>query len=64
VMFAAPASISPGSLAAGGNRCTDHCADKYKIMRDGCRIIPFKTERKICERRAKEAKQDCKHECR
>jgi hypothetical protein len=51
-------------LAAGGNRCTDHCADRYKIAKDGCRVIPFKTERKICERRAKEVKEDCKHRCR
>ena len=49
---------------AGGNRCTDRCADRYKVRRDACRLIPFKTERKICERRAKEAKEDCKHRCR
>ena len=64
VMLAGPASIAPDSLAAGGNRCTDHCADRYKITKDGCRVIPFKTERKICERRAKEVKEDCKHRCR
>ena len=63
-MLAGPASIAPESLAAGGNRCTDHCADRYKIAKDGCRAIPFKTERKICERRAKEVKEDCKHRCR
>ena len=50
--------------AGGGNRCTDHCADVYKVKKDACRLIPFKTERKICERRAKEAKDDCKHRCR
>ena len=49
---------------AGGNRCTDHCADVYKVRKDACKLIPFKTERKICERRAKEAKEDCKHRCR
>jgi hypothetical protein len=63
-IVAGPASLSPGSLAAGGNRCTDHCADRYKIAKDACRVIPFKTERKICERRAKEVKEDCKHRCR
>ena len=47
--------------AGGGNRCTDHCADVYKVRKDACRLIPFKNERKICERRAKEAKDDCKH---
>jgi hypothetical protein len=47
-----------------GNRCTDHCADIFKVKRDACRLIPFKTERKICERRAKEAKDDCKRRCR
>jgi hypothetical protein len=50
--------------AGGGNRCTDHCADIYKVKKDACKLIPFKTERKICERRAKEAKDDCKHRCR
>jgi hypothetical protein len=50
--------------AGGGNRCTDHCADRYKIAKDACRLIPLKTERKICERRAKEVKEDCKHRCR
>ena len=50
--------------AGGGNRCTDHCADRYKVAKDACRLIPLKTERKICERRAKEAKEDCKHRCR
>ncbi len=49
--------------AGGGNRCTDHCADTYKVRRDACRLIPLRTERKICERRAKEAKSDCKHRC-
>ena len=53
-----------GSTSEAGNRCTDHCADIYKVKRDACRLIPFKTERKICERRAKEAKNDCKHRCR
>ena len=52
------------ATAGGGNRCTDHCADRYKVAKDACRLIPFKTERKICERRAKENKNDCKHRCR
>jgi hypothetical protein len=46
-----------------GNRCTDHCADRYRVKKDACGLIPFKHERKICERRAKEAKNDCKHRC-
>jgi hypothetical protein len=46
------------------SRCTDRCADNYRMKKDACRMIPFKTERKICERRAKEAKKDCKHRCR
>ena len=50
--------------AGGGNRCTDHCADIYRVKKDACKLIPYKTERKICERRAKEAKDDCKHRCR
>ena len=56
------AAVSPAS--ARGNRCTDRCADVYRVKKDACRLIPFKTERKICERRAKEAKKDCKHRCR
>jgi len=55
-------AVSPAP--GGGNRCTDHCADIYKVKKDACRLVPFKTERKICERRAKEAKEDCKHRCR
>lgn len=47
----------------GGNRCTDRCADTYRVKKDACRLIPLKHERKICERRAKEAKNDCKHRC-
>ena len=46
------------------SRCTDRCADTYNVKKDACRMIPFKTERKICERRAKESKNDCKHRCR
>jgi len=52
------------STSEAGNRCTDHCADVYKVQKDACKLIPFKTERKICERRAKEVKDDCKHRCR
>jgi hypothetical protein len=47
----------------GGNRCTHRCADRYKIKKDACDLIPLKHERKICERRAKEDKKDCKHRC-
>lgn len=53
-----------GTTSEAGNRCTDHCADVYKVRKDACKLIPLKTERKICERRAKEAKEDCKHNCR
>ncbi len=56
--------LGAGSTSEAGNRCTDHCADVYKVKKDACRLIPFKTERRICERRAKEAKQDCKQRCR
>ena len=56
--------LGAGSASVVGNRCTDRCADAYKIKKDVCRLIPLKTERKICERRAKEAKSDCKHRCR
>ena len=53
-----------GSTSEAGNRCSDHCADRYKVQKDACKVIPFKNERKICERRAKEMKEDCKHRCR
>lgn len=58
--------LSFGSVGAagGGNRCTDRCADVFRVKKDACRLIPLKHERKICERRAKEAKKDCKHRCR
>ena len=56
--------LGASQTSEAGNRCTDHCADRYKIAKDACKLIPFKNERKICERRAKEAKNDCKHRCR
>ena len=55
--------ITTSAVRRGGNRCTDRCADNYQIKKDACRLIPLKHERKICERRAKEAKNDCKHRC-
>jgi len=51
------------AVPGGGNRCTDRCADRYHVKKDACGLIPLKHERKICERRAKEAKNDCKHRC-
>jgi len=56
--------LGSGTTSEAGNRCTDHCADRYKVEKDACKLIPFKNERKICERRAKEEKDDCKHRCR
>jgi hypothetical protein len=50
--------------AGGGNNCKDRCNDRYKVEKQACKAIPLKTERKICERRAKEAKDNCKHVCR
>ena len=58
------APVSTFAVRHGGNRCTDRCADSYRLKKDACRMIPLKHERKICERRAKEAKNDCKHRCR
>ena len=57
-------TTSSSVSAGGGNRCSDHCADAYKVKKDICKVIPFKNERKICERRAKEVKEDCKRHCR
>jgi len=56
--------LGAGATSEAGNRCTDHCADIYKVKKDACKLIPFKTERKICERRLKEVKEDCKRKCR
>ena len=56
--------VGASTTSEAGNRCTDHCADIYRVKKDACKLIPFKNERKICERRAKEAKEDCKHRCR
>jgi hypothetical protein len=56
-------SVPAFAVHHGGNRCTDRCADNYRIKKDACDLIPLKHERKICERRAKEAKNDCKHRC-
>ena len=56
--------LGSGATSEAGNRCTDHCADRYKVQKDACKLIPLKNERKICERRAKEVKEDCKHRCR
>ena len=57
-------SVTTSAVLGRGNRCTDRCADVYRLKKDACRLIPLKHERKICERRAKEAKNDCKHKCR
>jgi len=56
-------SVPSSGARHGGKRCTDRCADNYRIKKDACNLIPLKHERKICERRAKEAKKDCKHRC-
>ena len=64
-LFVLLAGLPVTTLAVhhGANRCTDHCADRYRIKKDACDLIPLKHERKICERRAKEDKNDCKHRC-
>jgi hypothetical protein len=56
-------SVPTFAVRHHANRCTDHCADAYRVKKDACGLIPLKHERKICERRAKEAKNDCKHRC-
>jgi hypothetical protein len=57
----ASAGISPASAA--GNNCTDRCADRYRVRKDACRLIPYKHERKHCEESAKRAKDECKDRC-
>ena len=64
LVLLAGSSARAFAVRGGGNRCTDRCADVYRVKKDACGLIPLKHERKICERRAKEAKNDCKHRCR
>jgi hypothetical protein len=52
------------SPANAGDRCKDRCNDAYRLRKDICRAIPFKHERKQCEKSAKRAKDECKHRCR
>jgi hypothetical protein len=52
------------STAFAGNRCKDRCNDAYRLRKDVCRSIPLKGERKRCEKAAKRAKDNCKHNCR
>jgi len=56
------AAVNPTSIA--GNRCKDKCNDVYRLRKDVCKAIPLKNERKVCEKAAKRAKDDCKHRCR
>jgi len=63
IILLAGAPVTTFAARHGGNRCTDRCADRYRIKKDACNLIPLKHERKICERRAKEDKKDCKHRC-
>ena len=63
-LLAGASSLSSESLAAGGNRCTDRCADRYKLRKDTCRAIPLKSARRICQDAAKQAKKECKRNCR
>ena len=46
------------------NRCKDTCNEVYRLRKEVCKSIPFKNERKRCEKAAKRAKDDCKHRCR
>jgi hypothetical protein len=62
VCLGAVSAVSPAS--AGGNRCTDRCADRYRYRKDVCKAIPFKRERHRCEDAAKRAKDECKRRCR
>jgi hypothetical protein len=56
------AAVSPAS--ARGNRCSDRCADRYRVRKDACKSIPFKNARHRCEDGAKRAKDECKRRCR
>ena len=56
--------VGGSSTGLAGNRCKDRCNDVYRLRKDVCKAIPLKGERKVCERAAKRAKDDCKHRCR
>ena len=62
ICLGAFSAVSPAS--AGGNRCTDRCADIARMKKDACKLIPYKHERHRCEDQAKRAKDECKHRCR
>ena len=32
--------VTTSAARHGGNRCTDHCADRYRIKKDACDLIP------------------------
>ena len=50
--------------SAGGNHCTDRCADRSHYRKEACKAIPFKHERHRCEDAAKRAKDECKRRCK
>jgi hypothetical protein len=56
--------VSTGAAMVPSNRCKDRCDEVYRVKKDICRAIPLKHERKLCEKSAKRAKDDCKHRCR
>jgi hypothetical protein len=65
VMFVCLGTVAAVSPASGaGNRCTDRCANIYRLKKDACKLIPYKHERHRCEDRAKRAKEECKRRCR
>jgi hypothetical protein len=56
--------VAADAATAPSNRCKDRCNEVYRLKKDLCRSIPLKHERKLCEKAAKRAKDDCKHRCR
>jgi hypothetical protein len=53
-----------GLSSSRGSHCTDRCADRYKVRKEACKVIPLKHARKTCEEAAKAAKNECKRNCR
>ena len=62
ICLGAFATVSPATGA--GNRCTDRCADVYRLKKEACKLVPYKRERHRCEDAAKRAKNECKRRCR
>jgi hypothetical protein len=56
-------TVSPASGAAAGNRCKDRCNDVFHRRKEECRGLR-RFEKRRCEDRAKDARDECRRRCR